>query len=140
LGSIDEASRVRFARARVGRHERWAAVWMTQQYLVGELSVLLARLQAAVGDQACAGGVARLRQEAETVPVMALTSVVLRALGLIDAACWDSLTGGDIGAFACQAAAGAQLCEFGACACLLDVSASIVIGPRQSVNQQEVEQ
>jgi hypothetical protein len=91
---------------------------MTQQYLVREFSVLLARLQAAAGDEASAGGVARLRREAETVPVTALTTV-FRALGLIDAACWDALTRGGIRAFACQAAIGAQLREFGVCAGLL---------------------
>jgi hypothetical protein len=119
LGSINERSGGRFARGRVARQERRAAVWMTQQYLVGELSVLLARLQAATGDEASAGGVARLRQEAETAPVTALTTLVFRALGLIDAACWDALTRGGMRAFACQAAIGAQLREFGVCAGLL---------------------
>ena len=95
------------------------AMVMTRQYRVGELSVLLARLQAAAGDQASAGDIARLRQEEETVPVTALTSVVFRALELTDVVCWDSLTYGDTTAVACQAAIGAQLLEFGVCAGLL---------------------
>lgn len=92
---------------------------MTQQYLVGELSVLLARFRAAAVDPTYAGGAAGLRQEAETLPVAALSSVASRALALIDAACWQSLTLGDATAFDDQAAIGAQLQEFGSCASLL---------------------
>jgi hypothetical protein len=92
---------------------------MTQQYLVGELSILIAQLQAATGNQACAGAAASLREEEETLPVRALPAVVTRALDLTDASCWDSLGRGDTTAFARQAAIGAQLLEFGVCAELL---------------------
>jgi len=93
---------------------------MTQQYLAGELSLLLARLQATATDQASVRDVARLRREAETGPLTALTSVVVRALALTDRLCWGSLQRGDTAAFTCQAAACAELREFGLCAGLLE--------------------
>jgi hypothetical protein len=63
---------------------------MTQQYLAGELSVLLARLQAVATNQVAVGDVAQLRREVETGPVTALPSLVVRALALTDGLCWDS--------------------------------------------------
>jgi hypothetical protein len=92
---------------------------MTEQYLVGELSLLLAQLQAATANQACAGAAVRLRAEEETLPITALPAVLRRAMDLTDDACWDSLGRGDTTAFARQAAIGAQLLEFGVCAGLL---------------------
>jgi|GEM_PF-4992782 len=38
---------------------------MTGQYVVGELSVLVATLQAVAGNDECAGQIARLRREAK---------------------------------------------------------------------------
>src|SRR6266511_2330119 len=58
---------------------------MTQQYLAGELSLLLARLQAVATDQASARHIACLRREAETGPLTALSSLTARALALTDA-------------------------------------------------------
>lgn len=97
----------------------WVAVEMTQQYLVGELSVLLAQLQAATADQACAGEIARLRRAAETGPMSTLPGVEVRALALADGLCWASLARGDPVAFDRQAMAGARLREFGVCSGLL---------------------
>jgi hypothetical protein len=91
---------------------------MTQHYLCGELSLLLARLQATSGD-AAAATVARLRYEAETSRPRALGSVVVRALNLVDDLCWDSLMRGDVEAFSRQAVVGADLRSFGTCAGLL---------------------
>jgi hypothetical protein len=93
---------------------------MTQQYLAGELSVLLARLQAAATNQAAVRDVAQLRREVETGPVTALPSVVMRALALTDGLCWDSLERGDPAAFTCQAVICAELRDFGVCARLLE--------------------
>jgi hypothetical protein len=93
---------------------------MTQQYLAGELSVLLARLQAVTTNQASVHELARLRREAETGPVTALLSVVVRALALTDRLCWDSLEQGATAAFTCQATICAELRDFGICAGLLD--------------------
>ena len=77
------------------------AMEMTQQYLAGELSVLLERLQAVATTEASGRDATALRQAAETVPVQ------------------DSLSRGDTAAFTRQAAAGAALREFGVCASLL---------------------
>jgi hypothetical protein len=93
---------------------------MTQQYLAGELSMLLARLQAAATTKATVRDVAQLRREAETGPVTALPSLVVRALALTDRLCWDSLQRGDTAAFTCQAAICVELCDFGVCARLLE--------------------
>jgi hypothetical protein len=92
---------------------------MTQQYLAGELSQLLAQLQAVTTGRASVRKVARLRREAETVPLAALASVVVRALELTDALSWDSLSQGDVTTFANQAAISADLHEFGVCAGLI---------------------
>ncbi len=93
---------------------------MTQQYVAGELSLRLGQLQAVTTDQKRAREVARLRYEVERVPRRELASVVLRALGLADRLCWDSLECGDALAFNRQAAMGAELWEFSICACLFE--------------------
>lgn len=101
----------------------WAAVGMTQQYLSGELSLLLAQLQAVAIDQAFARAIAQLRREAETSPPAALNGVLIRTLEVTDGLCWDSLARGDTTAFNRQAAGGAELREFGVCAGLLEEAA-----------------
>jgi len=58
---------------------------MTQQYLVGELSLLLGQLHTAMANEASAVEVARLRQRAETGPPSGLASVVMRALEVAEA-------------------------------------------------------
>lgn len=93
---------------------------MTQQYLAGELSLRLARLQAVATNHASVGEVAHLRRELETGPLTALPSVVVRALAMADSLCWDSLDRGDAAAFSQQAEISAQLREFGVCAGLLE--------------------
>ena len=92
---------------------------MTQQYLAGELSVLLERVQAVATTEAAGRDATALRQAAETVPVQALAWVTVRALALTERFCWDSLSRGDAAAFTRQAAAAAALREFGVCASLL---------------------
>jgi hypothetical protein len=92
---------------------------MTQQYLAGELSVLLEQVQAVATSNAARCQVCSLRHEAETEPVWALGGVTVRALALTEALCWDSLCRGDTAAFTRQAAVGAALREFGVCAGLL---------------------
>jgi hypothetical protein len=93
---------------------------MTQQYLAGEFSVFLARLQAVATNPAVVHDVARLRRGAETGPVTALSSIVVQALVLTDRLCWDSLEQGDTAAFTCQAAISLELRDFGICARLLE--------------------
>jgi hypothetical protein len=93
---------------------------MTQQYLLGELSLILGELQAVAANEAAVRDVARLRQEAEAGPLAALASVAARALELTDGWCWDSLMRGDPAAFTRQAAICAELWEFAACAGLFE--------------------
>lgn len=93
---------------------------MTQQYLAGELSLLLGELQATVTNEASVVEVAHLRRRAETGPRSVLTSVTVHALEVADWVCWDSLTRGDAAAFTRQATVGAELWEFGVCAGLLE--------------------
>ncbi len=95
-------------------------VSMTQHYLAGELSILLGQLQAVAPNQALLRDVGRLRRDVETGPLTALGSVVVRALELTDTFCWESLGRGDTGGFTRQAALGAEMCELGTCAGLLE--------------------
>jgi hypothetical protein len=93
---------------------------MTQQYLAGELSLLLAQLQAVTTNTAWVRDLTRLRREAETMPLMTLSLVAVRALELTNDVCWDSLERGDTADFVRQATICAELWEFGVCADLLD--------------------
>lgn len=90
---------------------------MTEQYLIGELSVRLERLQATT--RQAAGDVARLRAEVESGPPSRLASATVRALALADDLCWTSLACGDGDTFARQAEISADLLQFGVCARLL---------------------
>ncbi len=89
---------------------------MTQNYIVGETSLLLQRLQAPTSGSARARAMARLRYEAESGHITALPGVVERALRLADTLCWGSLAEGDAEAFAAQSAASHALSEFAECA------------------------
>jgi hypothetical protein len=92
---------------------------MTQQYLAGELSVLLGEVERLANCPADASAVAVLRREAETLPPRALGPVATRALLLIDDLCWCSLAKGEVAAFERRASVGGRLFEFGVCAGLL---------------------
>jgi hypothetical protein len=111
---------VRFPAAGPTDETGWVAMGMTQQYQAGELSLLLARLQAVAADEAAVRDVARLRHQTEAGPLSGLGSVVARALALTDTLCWDSLQRGDGAAFTSQAAMCVELCQFAVCAGLLD--------------------
>jgi hypothetical protein len=91
---------------------------MTQQYLIGELSLRLADLRAAVGNRP-ADDVARLQREVESGPVSALAPAAARAIALADVLCWQSLATGDVAAFNRQARVSADLRLFGVCARLM---------------------
>jgi hypothetical protein len=93
---------------------------MTQHYLAGELSLLLAGLQAVAPGRVATEDVAWLRREAEAGPLTGLASVAVRALNLTDGLCWESLSRGDAATFTRQAAVCAELHEFGVCAGLFE--------------------
>jgi hypothetical protein len=86
---------------------------MTQEYLVGELSILLARLQALLDDEELVRAVGRLRSEAENRGLCGLADTEMRALNMTDQLCWASLASGNASAFERIAEAGAELREFG---------------------------
>jgi len=118
-GNLPAARVITMADARIPRVAalpRGVAMGMTQQYLAGELSVLLERVQSVATTEAAGRDAWSLRQAAETVPVQSLGWVTVRALALTERLCWDSLSRGDTAAFTRQAAAGAALREFGVCA------------------------
>jgi hypothetical protein len=92
---------------------------MTQQYLAGELSVLLERVQTTTTSETAGQAARALRDAAETGPIQMLGWVTVRALALTDRLCWESLNRGDAAVFTRQAAAAAALREFGVCAGLL---------------------
>ena len=106
---------------RLRRHGRAGlAMAMTRQYLAGELSVLLADLQAVTTSEAAQREACSLRHAAETEPIPALGWVILRALAVAENLCWDSLDRGDTMAFTRQAAVCEELQEFGVCSGLLE--------------------
>lgn len=92
---------------------------MTQQYLVGELSLILGELEAATTNDV-AVRVAHLRHEVETTPPAALAEVAALAMKLTDSVCWDSLSRGETAAFVRGTRISAELWEFGLCARLLE--------------------
>jgi hypothetical protein len=92
---------------------------MTRQYVAGELSILLAHVQAVTTTEEAGRDAWSLRHAAETEPIQALPLVTVQALALAECLCWESLNRGDTAAFARQAAVCAELHEFGVCAGLL---------------------
>ena len=93
---------------------------MTQQYLVGELSLILGELQGVATTEATVRDVVGLRRKAETSTPTALGPVVARAVKLVDRLCWDALTRGETDAFIREIAICAELWEFGVSAGLLE--------------------
>jgi hypothetical protein len=91
---------------------------MIKDYLIGELSVRLERLQSASAGPTA--DLARLRRQVEARPATELPAETAQALALADRLCWDSLSRGDAAAFSRQAAISADLRVFGICARLLD--------------------
>jgi len=93
---------------------------MTQQYLAGELSVLLSHLQAVTTTEAAGRDAASLRHAAETGSVQRLCWVTVRAMAFAECLCRDSLGQGDAAAFTRQAAVCAELRDFGIFASMLN--------------------
>jgi hypothetical protein len=75
------------------RTEELHRLAMTQQYLIGELSLWLARLQATAPSEESACELARLRLKTEAAPLEALPNMALRALDLARELCRDRWLG-----------------------------------------------
>jgi hypothetical protein len=90
---------------------------MTQQYIVGELSALLAGLQPA--PDALGEAVGNLRHEVEFGPLPKLSVLAREAVALTDMICWVALEQGDVSGFRRYADTAVALREFTASANLL---------------------
>ena len=84
---------------------------MTQQYIVGEFSSLLGRLQQMPGEM-LADAVADLRREVESSPVQRLPDLAQEALDLADTICWCALEEGDADGFCQRVGAEVALGDF----------------------------
>lgn len=84
---------------------------MTQQYLVGQLSVLLEGLQPSPGGR-LADAVRYLRREVESCAPWKLAKLADRAVDLTDSVCWDALDRGDSNGFGRCFRAAVALGEF----------------------------
>ena len=84
---------------------------MTQQYLIGQFSVLLEDMQPVSGD-GYAAVVHDLRREVERSPVQALPKLAREAMVLSDMICWGALERGDAIDFCRCAKAAVALGEF----------------------------
>ena len=88
---------------------------MTQQYLVGELSILVDQLTRVARDSLEAA-LRDLRHRVECNGVGALSTLASEAITDADHLCWSSLDRGDLEAVAGQAAVAVALDEFAALA------------------------
>ncbi len=85
-------------------------VSVTQQYIVGQFSVLLEDLQPSSGEWLAA--VWRLRREVESCSLSMLPRLAQEAIGLTDLICWSALERGDVVGFWGCARSAAALGEF----------------------------
>ena len=92
---------------------------MTEQYIVGELSVRLDQLEGVAPSTESAVEFARLRVQAETAAFETLPNIALQALHMLRGLCRDSLAQGDLQALTSQATIAAELREFAVSAGLL---------------------
>jgi hypothetical protein len=83
---------------------------VTQQYIVGEFSSLLAELQPAPGTWLAA--VDDLRREVESSPLHQLPLLAHRALSLTDVICWAALEDGNVTGFRRYAKTACALGDF----------------------------
>jgi len=91
---------------------------MIWEYLAGELSIRLEQLEAVTDSSD--GSLAHLRHLVEDGPSTELDAELACALALADRICWDSVSRGDIDAFARQSVICGHLRLFGVCAGLID--------------------
>jgi hypothetical protein len=91
---------------------------MTQQYIVGELSCLLAELQPGP-DERLGGTADQLRRKVEVAPPALLPQLAREAIDLTETMCWADLEQGDMGGFCRHAKTATALRHFTASASLL---------------------
>ncbi len=84
---------------------------VTQQYLVGELSILVGELHRSARG-ARPDGIEELRRDVERAGPDQLAALAAEAIAHADRLCWASLEGGDLAAFLGQAAVAAALGDF----------------------------
>jgi hypothetical protein len=84
---------------------------VTQQYIVGEFSALLAELQATPDDW-LGRVVGNLRREVEISPPAVLPRLAREALNLTEMLCWVALERGEVGGFCRYAETAGELREF----------------------------
>lgn len=85
---------------------------MTQQYIVGEFSALLAGLYPASDELLC-DAVRDLRHQVEFSPLSTLPRLAHETLHLTDTICWAALEHGDPAGFCRCAGAAVALRDFG---------------------------
>ena len=83
---------------------------MTQQYIVGQFSVLLEDLHPLPGEWTSA--VRELRREVESCPASMLPRLAHEAVSLTDMICWSAIERGDVRGFGSYAKSAAALGEF----------------------------
>ena len=91
---------------------------MTQQYIAGEFSSLLAELRPAP-NEALTDALDELRREVEIGPLTRLPRLAQKAATLTDVICWAALEQGDTNSFCRYATGASMLHEFTANADLL---------------------
>ena len=84
---------------------------MTQQYIAGEFSLLLAGLQPVPGEL-FGEAVGKLRHEVESGPLPTLPRLAREAMTLTDTICWAALERGDVSDFRRYAEVAVALREF----------------------------
>jgi hypothetical protein len=84
---------------------------MTQQYMIGQFSVLLEELQPPPGE-CLAAAVHDLRRDVEGAPLPMLPKLARDAMNLTDMICWAALERGDPNGFCRYANAAVALGEF----------------------------
>jgi len=92
---------------------------VTQQYLIGQFSVLLEDLQPPPGER-LAAAVHDLRRAVESSPPAMLPCLAREAMSLTDVICWAALERGDSQGFRRYAAGACALAEFTDAAGLLE--------------------
>lgn len=84
---------------------------MTEQYLVGELSALLADLQP-VADDRLGAALRALRREVEARPPSRLRPLAERAVTLSESICWVTMDCGDMARFCDAVDAAVRMKDF----------------------------